>query len=149
MENFNLDLSSTRDCNSCVTSDQFSASPLPSNGKYTSGQNVEFCYSLNSWDLSQGTNWVHSIIPTFGPGWDLSTLSPILPISSCGTEGGTWGWSDPWTAAISGQTFGPGFAFEHSGPGSTPGNDPNNPGDNWGDACGTDIDLDFCLSSQL
>ncbi len=144
MEDFTLEIGSTRDCNTCVSDYDFTASPGPNNGKYASGQNIEFCYSLNSWDVSQGVNWVHAVIPKFGPGWDLSTLTPILPVNTCETSGGQWTWSEPWIATVSGDTFGPGFGFEHAGPGSNPGNDPTNPGDNFGDGCGADIDIDFC-----
>ncbi len=130
---FNLDIVSSNDCNPCLLSSDFTASPPPQNGTYssstfTSPTNVTFCYTVNQWDLTGTIEWLHAIEIDLGPGWDASSLTPTVFPPNC-PAGGSWGFYDSWTSTNTGLTFGPGFAYESTAGGGT---DPTNPGDNWG-----------------
>ncbi|MBX2928479.1 MAG: gliding motility-associated C-terminal domain-containing protein [Saprospiraceae bacterium] len=130
--NFTLTMTSSRDCSPCLQAANFVASPPPLNGTYNSGQVINFCFTISNWDVTSTIEWLHAIQIDFGPGWDINSLGPIPP-PSCGGDG-AWGWYDSWVGCNTGQTFGPGFAYDSSsglGCGGTP-ND-GNPGNNWGD----------------
>ncbi|MEM9821528.1 MAG: hypothetical protein AAF985_10670, partial [Bacteroidota bacterium] len=156
---FTLVLNSSYNCETCATNFSINQSPGSNNGKYADGDEVIFCWTLSQWDVSQGINWVHGVVPQLGPGWDFGSLTPVDAagnptggaINTCGTAGGAWGWYPGWTGGTAGNgtaSFGPGWAFEHTGQGSTPGNSPADPGDNWGDACSNagflPVPLQFC-----
>ncbi|MBL0044986.1 MAG: gliding motility-associated C-terminal domain-containing protein [Flavobacteriales bacterium] len=106
----------------------FTASPLPVGGQYAEGQTVTFCYTLTNWNTTN-INWFHGLVPTFGAGWDLSTLVPGTPPPACGGGGGTWGWFPfcDGTSATALPPVGPGFFFDLDNNGI--------PGDNFGDLC--------------
>ncbi len=150
---FNLTMTSIRDCNPCLQSTTFVASPPPLNGTYNSGQTVNFCFTITGWDVTNTIEWLHAITIQFGAGWDLSTLTTTPP-PSCGGDG-SWGWYNSWVSCNTGQTFGPGFAYDSSS-GVMCGGSPNdgNPGNNWGDGLGpcatigdgTPAQVQFCWS---
>ena len=130
--NFTLTMTSSRDCNPCLQSANFVAFPPPLNGTYNSGQTVSFCYTITQWNVTGTIEWLHALEVEFGPGWDLNSFSPTPPPSCDGQ--GSWNWYDGWVSCATGQTFGPGFAYDSAaglGCGGTP-ND-GNPGNNWGD----------------
>jgi hypothetical protein len=134
--NFTLSMTSSRDCNPCLQSASFVAFPPPLNGTYNSGQTVNFCYTISQWNVTGTIEWLHALELEFGPGWDVSSFVPNPPPSCDGT--GNWGWYDSWVSCATGQTFGPGFAYDSSsgiGCGGTP-ND-GDPGNNWGDGGGS------------
>ncbi len=154
--NFTLTMISSRDCNPCLQSTTFVAFPPPLNGTYNSGQTVNFCFSVTGWDVTTTIEWLHAVTIDFGPGWNLSSLVTTPP-PSCGGDG-SWGWYNSWVSCNTGQTFGPGFAYDSSsglGCGGTP-ND-GNPGNNWGDGVGpcasigdgTPASVTFCWSIQV
>lgn len=91
------------------------------------------CFTLNEFNTPD-VNWLHSIIPTFGSGFDISTLSPTSLPGSC-SGSGSWDWYDtPWVSCATSIPFGPGFAYDGStglGCGGTA-ND-GDPGNNYGD----------------
>jgi gliding motility-associated-like protein len=133
--NFTLTMTSSRDCSPCLQAATFIASPPPLNGTYNSGQVISFCFTISNWDVTGSIEWLHAIQVSFGPGWDINTLGPTPP-PSCGGDG-SWNWYNSWVGCNTGQTFGPGFAYDSSsglGCGGTP-ND-GNPGNNWGDGVG-------------
>lgn len=133
---FTLTMVSSRDCNPCLQSANFVAFPPPLNGTYNSGQTVNFCYTITQWNVTGTIEWLHAVELNFGPGWDVNSLIPTPP-PSCGGDG-AWGWYDSWVSCATGQTFGPGFAYDSSsglGCGGTPGD--GNPGNNWGDGLGS------------
>ncbi len=151
--NFSLTMTSTRDCNPCLQSTTFVAFPPPLNGTYNSGQTVNFCFTITGWDVTSTIEWLHAVTVQFGAGWDLSTLTTTPP-PSCGGDG-AWGWYNSWVSCNTGQTFGPGFAYDSSS-GVGCGGSPNdgNPGNNWGDGVGpcatigdgTPAQVQFCWS---
>lgn len=132
---FNLSFQASRDCDPCLNDSFLSAVPPPTNGTYSSGTTVQFCYTITQWDVTGTVEWLHAVEVQFGPGWDLSTLVPTPP-PSCGGDG-TWNWYDSWTSCNTGITYGPGFAYDSSS-GIGCGGSPNDgdPGNNWGDGTG-------------
>ena len=112
----------------CTIGYIFTASPQPVGGEYAAGQTVTFCYTLTNWNTTNA-NWFHGLVPTFGAGWDLSTLTPGPPPLTCGGGAGTWGWYPicDGTGANAVPPIGPGFFFDLDNNG--------NPGDNFGDLC--------------
>lgn len=110
----------------CLGSYTLTYSPPPDNGTYECGQTVTFCLTINDWNTTNA-NWLHGIVPHFGPGWDLSTVTPTGTPHTVGTSGGTWGWYnvDNGTAGTAIGPVGPGFFFDLDNDG--------NPGNNFGD----------------
>ncbi|MEL6275770.1 MAG: hypothetical protein AAFU03_11760, partial [Bacteroidota bacterium] len=105
--------------------------PLPSGG-YAPGTVVSMCFELNEFQTPL-TNWLHSIIPEFGVGFDVSTFTPISLPAACNTNG-TWGYYTSWTGCNSGLTFGPGFTYDGDGGLGCGGTDfDGDPGNNYGD----------------
>lgn len=86
--NFNMSINSSNDCADCNTASSLTVNPLPTNGAYLPGTVVTFCYTITNY-VQINANWIHGIIPTFGNGWNLSTLQ------SNGTpppQSGGYGW---------------------------------------------------------
>lgn len=110
----------------CLLDYTLTFTPPPDNGTYGCGETVTFCLTVNSWNTTNA-NWIHAVVPTFGPGWDLSTLTPATPPATVGTSGGHWGWypSVTPTSGVGVGTVGPGFFFDLDNDG--------NPGNNFGD----------------
>lgn len=130
---FTINFSNYNLCGSCIVSPpNLTVSPPATNGTYSSGTPVTFCYTITGWDVTGTIEWLHAVTIDFGPGWDYSTLIPNPP-PSCGGDG-SWGFFDSWVSCNTGQTFGPGFAYDSSS-GIGCGGSPNdgNPGNNWGD----------------
>ena len=44
---------------------------------YPSETTVQICYEVETYNTPGTQNWMHGIVPLFGPGWDLSTLQPV------------------------------------------------------------------------
>ncbi|MFT3886242.1 MAG: gliding motility-associated C-terminal domain-containing protein [Flavobacteriales bacterium] len=125
----------------CLGTYTLTSSPLPVNGTYRCGQLVTFCLTVGSWQ-SSNTNWFHGIAPTFGPGWDLSTLTPGPPPATAGPSDGTWGWYAVvrGTSSVNVGPVGPGFFFDLDNDG--------NPGNNYGDDSDTGS-WQFCFSIRV
>ncbi|PHI19867.1 hypothetical protein CEQ90_10770 [Lewinellaceae bacterium SD302] len=107
--------------------------PIPADGSnYPGGTVVEMCYTLNEFN-TPSINWLHSVIPTFGPGFDINSFTVTsLPTSCAGT--GNWGYFPSWTSCASGLMWGPGFAFDGSqNVGCGGAGIDGDPGNNWGD----------------
>jgi len=129
---FTLKFTSFRDCAPCLQSAALNAFPPPVNGVYSAGQEVMFCLTLEGWNVTGTVEWLHSIEVELGPAWDMNTLHTIAP-PSCGGDG-YWAWYDSWTSCNTGNTFGPGFAYDsESGLGCNGFPGDGNPGNNWGD----------------
>lgn len=128
--NFTLTLRNNNSCDDCMLQSTLTANPPPINGTYQNGTTVTFCFTVSDW-YQRNTNWFHGVVPTFGPGWDLSSLTNLVPAASCDGDG-TWGWYNSVTSSATGSTFGPGFFYESVAGGSSG----TNPGDNFGDNCG-------------
>lgn len=68
----------------------------PFNGPFLPGEEVTFEYTLPSYQATTSVQWLQSIIPVFGSGWDPSSFSGIgepvnsTPPNSAGP--GSWAW---------------------------------------------------------
>lgn len=120
--NFNMSVNNTNDCNNCLQTSTLTIVPLPTNGAYLPNQSVTFCYTITTY-TQVSANWLHGVIPTFGNGWDLTTLTNV-PATSC-SGSGVWTWYNSNTSTATSTTTGPGFYYNY--PGGTAG---NNYGDN-------------------
>lgn len=112
----------------CLIGYNLVASTPPTNGTYACGETVNFCLTISSWNTTNA-NWFHGVVASFGPGWDMATLTPGAAPAPCGVGGGTWGWynSVQGTAGTAGGPQGPGFFYDLDNDG--------NPGNNFGDFC--------------
>lgn len=126
----------------CNQGYSFTASPLPNGGTYEAGQTVTFCYTLTFWN-EVSSNWFHGVVPSFGAGWDLSTLVPGPPPPTCGNSGGAWDWYAlcDGTGANALPPVGPGFFFDLDNDG--------NPGNNFGDYCTGAVNWQFCFTISV
>lgn len=142
--NFNLTLQNNYDCAGCVIQSNLTATPPPVNGSYPAGQLVNFCYTISDYNQTSA-NWLHGIVPTFGPGWDMSTFTPVSATNCSGA--GTWNWYNTnITSSATGNVSGPGFYYE-SNLGNPSGLTDGNPGNNFGDNNGANLcDWTFCFS---
>ncbi len=141
---FNLALQNNFDCQGCVIVNNLVVNPPPVNGTYQAGQLVNFCYTISDYNQTS-VNWLHAVVPTFGAGWDMSTLTTVMPANCSGA--GAWGWYNTnITSSATGVTHGPGFYYE-SGLGSPLGFMDGNPGNNFGDNNATNsCNWTFCFS---
>lgn len=152
--NFEISITSFRDCSPCLQQASLAAFPPSINGVYSAGQEVIFCFVISGWNVTGTVEWLHAVEVDMGPGWDLNTLSTFVP-QSCGGDG-SWAWYNSWTGCNTGETFGPGFAYDSwagLGCGGVPGD--NNPGNNWGDGTNgcanitTDNSFVFCWKATV
>jgi hypothetical protein len=120
--NFNLSVNASNDCNNCLQNSTLTATPTPTAGAYLPNTTVTFCYTITTF-TQVSANWLHGVIPTFGNGWDLTTLT-TTPASSC-SGSGTWTWYNSNTSSTTGNVTGPGFYYNYPGGGAG-----NNYGDN-------------------
>jgi len=98
---------------------------------YPSETTVQMCYTVDQYNTSATMNWMHGIVPLFGPGWDLSTLQPVGQPETDFWDGGEWIWVEDITAGVTGEFIsGPGWFFDAESGGGTLNGDPT---DNWGD----------------
>ena len=145
--NFTLTLQNNFDCSGCVIQSNLTVNPPPVNGTYQAGQTVNFCYSITDYNQTS-SNWLHSVIPSFGAGWVLNSVT-ATPATTCNASltPGTWSWyNNTFTSTATGLTVGPGFFFETSA-GSISGVADNNPGNNFGDYNpANQCDWTFCWS---
>ena len=116
----------------CLISDVLKVIPLPVNGTYKPGTTVKFCYTITYW-ANVNYNYLLGVVPTFGPGWDVSTLTPIGQPATAHALVGNWIWTSPVTGTTLGNTIPyPGWWFDNLEGAFWPWLD-GNPGNNWGD----------------
>ncbi|HEX2898604.1 MAG TPA: hypothetical protein VHS96_02680, partial [Bacteroidia bacterium] len=126
--NFALTLQNDNNCAACMTNHTLTVSPLPTNGFYQAGTAVNFCFRVTGW-TQQSANWLSGVELTFGAGWNVPSIVPVPPTSSCDGTAGTWGWYNSCTSTATGAVWGNGFYFDR--------NNDGNPGNNFGDNCTT------------
>lgn len=130
----------------CIGSQSLTASPAPTaNGTYFSNTVVTFCYTVSNYSQTSA-EWLCGVVPSFGPGWDLSTLQPVSAPPSC--DGlGYWGWFPSCNSTASGSNWGPGFFYDT--PSGSPGGAIDSiPGNNFGDNCQNNT-WTFCFSIEV
>ncbi|MCG8329443.1 MAG: T9SS type A sorting domain-containing protein [Chitinophagales bacterium] len=151
---FSMRFTAYNDCNTCGRRyGLLKANPAPENGTYQAGQEIEFCYTITSWDPGFSLEWLHGLQLEFGDGWDTNTLSYSLP-EAC--TPGNWNWYDNWESCNTNNSFGPGFAFDAEQGLLCPGASAydNIPGNNFGDGpCGSleaaPLPLEFCWTLKV
>ena len=147
---FNLTIDNDIDCNNCVTTASFTATPAPINGTYQAGQTVQICFTVNNIDQTS-LNLLHGIEYSFGPGWDLSTLTTTTP-TECnanppgpGNASGIWKWYNSVTQSIAPfSNYGPGYFFESDDDAET-----TNAGNNFGDYSSGGCSWTFCITLKV
>ena len=80
----------------CLINSLLTANPPATdfpNDQYPAGTTVEFCFDINQYNQTN-INFLHGIVPSFGPGWDLSSLQPVIdPTVAANNEvGSQWDW---------------------------------------------------------
>jgi len=136
---FTLTLQNVNNCNDCLLQSNLTVNPLPTNGTYQGGTTVTFCYTITGWD-QQNTNWLHAVIPIFGNGWDMSTLTGLTGAATCDGGPGVWQWFNNVNCP-NGNGILSGFFFD----GDIVQGPPNgNPTDNFGDNCNGVVNWTFC-----
>ncbi len=141
----NLTIESSNNCDFCVITAGLTAEPTPVNNTYPPGDTVTFCLTVTEWNQT-ASNWFHAVVPEFGPGWDVTTLTPTVFANSCDLAG-VWLWQESITgtsyASSNVGTVGPGFVYDSDLGGPLDGNGENNFGDNCSGAYGM---WEFCWS---
>ena len=81
----------------CIIDAGLEVTPAPQPDPFISGfttfpasTTVQFCYTVDEYNTPGTQNWMHGIVPLFGPGWNLSTLVPIGQPESQFDEDGEW-----------------------------------------------------------
>jgi gliding motility-associated-like protein len=136
---FTMSLQNVNSCSDCLLASNLTVNPLPTNGTYQGGTTVTFCYTITQWD-QQNTNWLHAVIPGFGNGWDMSTLTNLVGAATCDGGPGVWQWFNNVNCP-NGNGILSGFFFD----GDVVQGPPNgNPTDNFGDNCNGNVNWTFC-----
>jgi|GEM_PF-1519304 len=135
---FVIEVNSSSNCAACARSDngEVIINPRNATGQYPCNETVEICFTLFEFigNEANSVEFLHSIVPTFGPGWDVSTISPSIIPGSCSRTGNWRYYPDGWTSCQTGLTFPRGFAYETlAGYDDTCGSSNSSPGNNWGD----------------
>ena len=139
--NFTLSVRNSYDCNDCVFQSTLNVNPQPVNGFYSPGQQITFCYTITNYNQAS-INWLHGVVPTFGPGWNPATLTPVSATNISGA--GAWNWyTTNVTSSATGSVNGPGYYYE-SPLGSPNGVMDGNPGNNFGDNNPNNLPWTFC-----
>ncbi|MCC7303654.1 MAG: gliding motility-associated C-terminal domain-containing protein [Bacteroidia bacterium] len=112
-------------CDDCVQNSRLFVNPPPVQGHFFPGDTVEFTYVIKGYKPFGGDQ-LHGIVPDLGPGWDLSSLTPVnTPPTQPASGLGSWGWYNNIPDENSNLLNG----FFYDGPPSIN----NNPTDNKGD----------------
>lgn len=136
---FTMTLQNVNNCNDCLLQSNLTVNPLPTNGTYQGGTTVTFCYTITQWD-QQNTNWLHAVVPIFGNGWDLSTLTGLTGAATCDGGPGVWQWFNNVNTP-NGNGILSGFFFDGDVVQGGPNGDPT---DNFGDNCNGNVNWTFC-----
>ncbi len=129
----------------CLGAQSYTVNPLPVNGFYDAGTVVTFCYSIQNYNQCN-SNWFHTLDLNFGPGWDVSTLTPVSLPNGCDGMG-NWDYYSSVTSVSTFQSYGPCFSYDT--PSGFAGNVlDGNPGNNFGDNC-TVYTWTFCFSIMV
>ena len=129
--NFTLSIQNNYDCAGCVITSSLTVNPPPVNGTYMASQSVTFCYTVSNYNQTS-INWLHAVTPTFGPGWDMSTLTTV-PANDCDGQGFWQYYNQTFTSTATGLVTGPGFFYDTPAGDANGGYPDGNPGDNFGD----------------
>lgn len=157
---FNLQVTSEIDCSECIGQAEIQYQTPPVNGTFSSGQNIEVCMEVSSWNSTPNDEWLHSVTFEIGAGFDPTSI--VQTQVPNGDGNGYWYWEpNTWQSCASGEIFGPGFAYESSAGIDFDANcntngsfDDGDPGNNYGDGTNSgDITPDnpyrFCFQIDI
>jgi gliding motility-associated-like protein len=136
---FTMTLQNENSCSDCLLSSSMTVNPLPTNGTYQGGQTVTFCFTISQWD-QQNTNWLHAVVPNFGSGWNMATLTNLTGAATCDGGPGVWQWFNNVNCP-NGNGIQTGFFFDGDMVQGGPNGDPT---DNFGDNCTGNVNWTFC-----
>ena len=133
--------------NNCILDSGIEVNPAPNSDPNFTGfstfpaeTTVEFCYTVEQYNTPGTQNWMHGIVPLFGPGWDLTTLEPVGQPETQFEDDGEWIWVGDVVAGVTGELISsPGWWFDAPSGGGELNGDPS---DNWGD--GNNGPWEFC-----
>ena len=135
----------------CIVSAGFELTPPPTDdpentgfATYPTETTVQICYTVEEYNTPGTQNWMHGIVPSFGPGWDITTLQPVGQ-PEAQTNFGEWIWVDGGvTAGITGEFIPLAGWWYDSTQGTVPAGTPldGDPSNNWGD--GNNGPWEFC-----
>lgn len=117
---FSMTVWNNLDCAGCVLGSNLTVNPPPVNGYYQPNTVVNFCFTVTNYNQTSD-NWLHGVVPTFGSGWNLGSLS-VVPAANCGADDagtwwvnspGVWSWYNSVTSTATGATYGPGFSLNN------------------------------------
>ena len=137
--NFTMTLQNVNSCSDCLLASNLTVNPAPTNGGYQGGTTVTFCFTISQWD-QQNTNWLHAVIPTFGNGWDMTTLTNLVGANTCDGGPGIWSWFNNVNCP-NGNGIQTGFFFDGD---IVQGGPDGNPTNNFGDNCNGNVNWTFC-----
>ncbi|HTL82657.1 MAG TPA: hypothetical protein VL651_13180, partial [Bacteroidia bacterium] len=137
--NFTMTLQNQNSCADCLLASSLTVNPLPVNGTYQGGTTVTFCYTISQWD-QQNTNWLHGVVPNFGNGWNMATLTNLVGATTCDGGPGVWQWFNNVNLP-NGNGTQSGFFFDGDIVQGGPNGDPT---DNFGDNCQGNVNWTFC-----
>lgn len=136
---FTMTLQNENSCADCLLASNLTVNPLPTNGSYQGGTTVTFCYTITQWD-QQNTNWLHAVVPNFGSGWNMATLTNLQGAVTCDGGPGVWQWFNNVNCP-NGNGIQSGFFFDGDMVQGGPNGDPT---DNFGDNCNGNVNWTFC-----
>jgi hypothetical protein len=122
---------------SCLGAQNISFDPLPTNGTWAVGTNVNICYTLQYAQASG--DWLDGMVVTLGSGWGIPT-GTLAPTTCSAFATGTWIWQDSNTpTSTNGIPTGGGYYFDY--------NNNGNGGDDFGDPGSCTFDM--CFSATV
>ncbi|CAN5415952.1 hypothetical protein BH09BAC5_BH09BAC5_13960 [soil metagenome] len=136
---FTMTLQNENSCSDCLLASSMTVNPLPTNGTYQGGTTVTFCFTISQW-AQQNTNWLHAVIPNFGSGWNMATLTNLVGATTCDGGPGVWQWFNNVNCP-NGNGIQTGFFFDGDIVQGGPNGDPT---DNFGDNCQGNVNWTFC-----
>ncbi|HET6991854.1 MAG TPA: SprB repeat-containing protein, partial [Bacteroidia bacterium] len=136
---FTMTLQNQNSCSDCLLASSLTVNPLPTNGTYQGGTTVTFCYTITQWD-QQNTNWLHGVVPHFGSGWNMATLTNLQGAATCDGGPGVWQWFNN-VSCPNGNGIQSGFFFDGD---IVQGGPDGNPTNNFGDNCQGNVNWTFC-----
>lgn len=152
---FLLKVISIDDCeNDCTFSTITSYQGHSASYLFEEGDSITICIAPLSWAGHYSGAWLHGLEVNFGAGWDVNEFEAIPPSSFDSL--GQWAWYEEWTSCQTGETYGPGFAYDSSQGVACDGqaND-GDPGNNWGDGATAEYGVidrplnEFCFKLKV
>lgn len=139
---FDLTISNSNDCSQCNLASNITVDPLPTNGTYTAGTQVNVCYTISEYE-KVNSNWIHGVtIENLGAGWT-GTISNITTPTACDDGYGSWSY---YSTSQCGEP--PGWYFDVNGSKAGPCDNYGDPGVAEGGQNGCTLTFCFTLTTD-